>query len=118
MLFSDFHLLEREIITPIVGTVFCADFGALIYAQILRRFFAQILCADFVGRFFVRNAQIFAQIFRRFFFGILVLQKQVFQSHAKIRAKSAEKSAASQGPVPGRGPYSIFAALSRRHVTQ
>ena len=94
--FSGFHLPERgDHHTDLWYAEFCADF-----------------CADFVRRFLSRfserNAQIlvqiFAQIFRRFFFGVLALQKEVFQSHAKIRANSAEKSAASQGPVPGGVP--------------
>ena len=61
--FLAFIFQREEIITPIFDTVFCTDFGVLIYAQV----FVQIYCADFVRRFlrrfFVRNAQILAQIF-------------------------------------------------------
>ena len=52
VIFSGFHLPERQNLHTNFWYNFCADFGALIYAQI----FAQIFCADF-------RAQIFAQIF-------------------------------------------------------
>ena len=74
-------------------------------------FFALIFAQDFCAQIF--DAQIFAQDFPRifrgflarrflrpflrgFFFVVLALEKLVFQSHAKIRRKSVEKSAASR----------------------
>ena len=67
------HLPERRNLHTGFWYNFCADFGALIYAQ--------IFCADFCAQIFAQifGAQcadfplIFAQIFRRFFFGVLAL---------------------------------------------
>ena len=82
--------------------------------RFLRRpiFAAQSFAPTFAQIF---GAQIFAQIFRRCFFDVLALQKLVFQSHARMRRKSAEKAAASEWPRSGG--YPIPCPLSRADST-
>ena len=108
----------EEIITPIFGTVFCADFGALIYEQI----FARIFCADFVcrflRRFFVCNVQILAQILAQIFAQTFLRRSGASEIGVPESRKNARKICGKTRACPERGPYSSSAALSRRHVTQ
>ena len=107
--FSGFHLPERRNLDIGSWYNFCADIGALIYAQIFATDFClqfvQILgaqCADFCADFSADFSSTF------WFFKIGVPESR------KMRTKSA---AASQRPVR-EGSLFHPAALRRWHVTQ
>ena len=114
-----FHLPDKR---NVQTGFFAQIFGAQIFAPIFAQIFGTQIIAPMFAQIF--GAQIFAQIFvqisRRFFFDVSALEKSVFQSHVKMRRKSAEKCVwRPNGPVRGGGgtPFHLrFLKQTARHT--
>ena len=116
--FLAFVFQRVGIFTPVLWYDFCADFGALIFAQIFcadfcAQIFAQIFgaqCADSSADFCADFPQIYLQGFGASQMGVPESRKNAHKICRIIRGVPTA--------CAGRGPHSISAALSRRHVTE